>query len=85
MNDDQLKETGPETLILTASIKPFINLVWGGTIVMVLGFYFSLMARYKRMKSENRKHEIVNKNGHNGANGHTNKGVHQKKHEHIED
>jgi len=86
MNDDQLKETGPETLVLTASIKPFINLVWGGTMVMVLGFYFALMARYKRLKSENRKHEIVNKNGNNGSNGHSHKSAHQnKKHEHIED
>ncbi len=58
----------PETFVLTASIKPFINLVWGGTVVMVLGFFLSLVSRYRRLKSESRKAAIINSNG----NGHTN-------------
>jgi cytochrome c-type biogenesis protein CcmF len=40
----------PETLVLTASVKPFINLVWGGTIIMALGFFASLYGRVKRFK-----------------------------------
>jgi cytochrome c-type biogenesis protein CcmF len=61
------KTVMPETLVLTASIKPFINLVWGGTVVMVLGFFLSLMARYRRLKSDSRKAAILNSNG----NGHS--------------
>ncbi|MCC6866473.1 MAG: cytochrome c biogenesis protein CcsA [Ignavibacteria bacterium] len=65
--------SAPETLILTASIKPFINLVWGGTLVMVLGFYFALLTRYRRIKSETKKYEQLNnfKNG-NKYNGNGN-------------
>jgi hypothetical protein len=47
-------DTTPETLVLTASIKPFINLVWGGTIVMVLGFFFSLIHRVRKIKEESK-------------------------------
>ena len=50
VDESKPQEEMPETLILTASIKPFINLVWGGTIVMVLGFYFSLLSRYRKLK-----------------------------------
>ncbi len=82
------KDNAPETLVLTASIKPFINLVWGGTLVMVIGFYFSLLSRYRRIKSEHRKNEVVNTNG-NGTNGHSNGNGngkhHQKKHKHTEE
>src|SRR5207247_209489 len=39
-----------ETFILTASIKPFINLVWGGTMVMVIGFFLSMVFRYRVSK-----------------------------------
>jgi cytochrome c-type biogenesis protein CcmF len=72
------KPEAPETLVLTASIKPFINLVWGGTIVMVLGFYLALVTRYRRMKSESRKLEALSSNS-NGANGHTQHGKHKHK------
>lgn len=76
----------PETLVLTASIKPFINLVWGGTLVMVVGFYFSLLSRYRRMKSEHRKNEIVSSNGSNDhSNGNGNGKHHTKKHKHTEE
>jgi cytochrome c-type biogenesis protein CcmF len=36
-----------EVLTVTASIKPFINLVWAGVVVMVLGFLISTTRRLK--------------------------------------
>ncbi len=36
-----------QTLAIEASIKPFINLVWIGVIVMVLGFIVSILRRLK--------------------------------------
>lgn len=39
---------GTETLIIEASIKPFINLVWGGVIIMVIGF----IVTWKRRREE---------------------------------
>ena len=59
----QPKNQEPETLVLTASIKPFINLVWGGTIVMVLGFFFSMVNRLKKLKEENKIVQKVSTNG----------------------
>lgn len=60
----------PEMLVLTASIKPFINLVWGGTVIMVLGFFFSLYSRYRKFDNEKRKSsKIIYNNGHQ-KNGH---------------
>jgi len=38
-----------ETLIVEASIKPFINLFWGGSIVLVLGFFISILRRAKEI------------------------------------
>lgn len=68
--DDSVEKTPmPETLVLTASIKPFINLVWGGTIVMVVGFFLSLLARYRRIKSDARKHAAMHSNGENHKSG----------------
>jgi cytochrome c-type biogenesis protein CcmF len=73
--------TAPETLVLTASIKPFINLVWGGTIIMALGFFASLSGRVKRFRQSqstvNGSKDIVHNgtngtNGINGTNGHKN-------------
>jgi cytochrome c-type biogenesis protein CcmF len=37
----------PETLVVEASIKPYINLLWGGTVVMIAGF---ILAMFKRAK-----------------------------------
>ena len=66
----------PEMLVLTASIKPFINLVWGGTVIMVLGFFFSLYSRYKKFDNEKRKSsKIIYNNGH--QNGHQKNGHHK--------
>ncbi len=68
-------DQSPETLVLTASIKPYINLVWGGTIVMVLGFFTALLNRYRLIKLENKKEELltVNGNGHAKTNGYKKK------------
>ncbi len=84
-----------ETLVLTASIKPLINLVWGGTIIMAIGFFISLMNRKKAFLGEKRSadrisHQSENHgNGHstngNGSNGHSSNGhkkVHHTKHQH---
>lgn len=63
----------PETLVLTASIKPFINLVWGGTIIMALGFFTSLYGRVKRFKKAQSGEPVniaKNGNGHHQKNGH---------------
>ncbi|MFZ1323175.1 MAG: cytochrome c-type biogenesis CcmF C-terminal domain-containing protein [Ignavibacteria bacterium] len=68
--DHQHSSHSAETLILTASIKPFINLVWGGTIIMALGFFASLMSRYRRFKNPKlTKSPEGNQNGH--SNGHS--------------
>jgi cytochrome c-type biogenesis protein CcmF len=40
-----------ETLVLTASIKPFINVLWIGTGVLVLGFVISIFRRRKELRS----------------------------------
>ena len=37
----------PETLVVEASVKPFIGLVWAGTIVMMGGFVLSFVKRSK--------------------------------------
>jgi len=42
-----------ETLVVEASIKPFINLVWVGTITLVIGFFITILRR----GSEARKNE----------------------------
>ena len=57
MNDPN-RVTQP-TLVLKASIKPYIDLVWIGVCTMVLGFFFSIIKRVKRLKSEESKDELV--------------------------
>ncbi|HMS33384.1 MAG TPA: cytochrome c-type biogenesis CcmF C-terminal domain-containing protein, partial [Ignavibacteria bacterium] len=70
----------PETLVLTASIKPFINLVWGGTIIMALGFFFSLYGRAKRFQQSQSKESVnIVKNG--SSNNQHHKNGHKKVHE----
>jgi cytochrome c-type biogenesis protein CcmF len=77
-DDTKSKNPAPETLVLTASIKPLIHLVWGGTVIMVLGFFLALTARYRRMQSETRKINALHPNG----NGHTQSVKHTKQKEH---
>jgi cytochrome c-type biogenesis protein CcmF len=40
-------EEKKEVLSVTASVKPFINFVWSGVAVMVLGFFISVARRLK--------------------------------------
>ncbi len=37
-----------ETLVIEATIKPMINLVWAGTITLVVGFLLTIMRRSKK-------------------------------------
>jgi len=43
------QEEQTETLVLTASIKPYINLVWGGTVILVIGFFLSILKRKRSL------------------------------------
>lgn len=43
--DDPSKKDEPETLVVEASIKPFINLVWVGTLTMLVGFIVTVIRR----------------------------------------
>jgi cytochrome c-type biogenesis protein CcmF len=46
-------QPGPEVLMVEASVKPFINLVWTGVILMLIGFVITIVRRTQeaRMKS----------------------------------
>lgn len=57
------KEEPAETLVATVSVKPFISLVWIGTLIMVIGFFFSMLNRYKKIKRESLKLSNVTVNG----------------------
>jgi cytochrome c-type biogenesis protein CcmF len=47
-NQQQVAEQSKEeVLTVSASIKPFISLVWIGVIVMVLGFFVAVARRLK--------------------------------------
>jgi cytochrome c-type biogenesis protein CcmF len=37
----------PDVLVVEASVKPFINLLWGGTVVMLVGFALAIVKRSK--------------------------------------
>ncbi len=37
----------PDVLVVEASMKPFINLLWGGTLVMLAGFALAIVKRSK--------------------------------------
>lgn len=81
VDGSKTREKAPETLVLTASIKPFINLVWGGTIVMVLGFFFSLINRYKKSKDTSKIEESISTNGSMHVNGNGNGSVKKSSHQ----
>ena len=42
-----VKTESNEVLSVTASIKPFVNLVWAGVAIMVVGFFVSMVRRLK--------------------------------------
>ncbi len=44
---EEIVEVKKEVLSIEASIKPFINLVWSGVILMVIGFIISVVKRTK--------------------------------------
>ena len=46
-----VKTAGKEMLTITASVKPFINLVWMGVLVMFAGFIVSVVRRAKETVS----------------------------------
>ncbi len=41
-----------EVLIIEATVKPFINLVWGGVIIMVIGFIVTWRRRREELRKE---------------------------------
>ena len=43
----QQVEEKKEVLTVTASVKPFINFVWTGVAVMVIGFFVAVARRLK--------------------------------------
>jgi cytochrome c-type biogenesis protein CcmF len=45
------QENKEETLLITASIKPFINVLWIGTAILVIGFFVSLIRRGRELKT----------------------------------
>lgn len=54
------KPSGPEKRAITVdvSVKPFISFVWGGVIIMVIGFFFSILRRRKEIDLFGRTDEI---------------------------
>lgn len=46
-DDEEIVQETKEILSIEASIKPFINLVWSGVILMVIGFIISAVRRTK--------------------------------------
>jgi len=42
--------TTNEVLSVSASIKPFVNLVWAGVAIMVIGFFIAMTRRLKESK-----------------------------------
>lgn len=50
--DDGHNHASGEVLTVTASIKPYVNLVWLGVLVMTFGFFFSMYRRLHEVKSD---------------------------------
>ena len=48
--DSQTVSKPQEVLSVTASIKPFVNLVWTGVLIMVVGFFISMTRRLKESR-----------------------------------
>lgn len=49
-------DTSGDFIIMKAIVFPWINLVWAGTIIMIIGF---MMAIFRRMKENARKHQTA--------------------------
>ena len=41
-----------ETLVIVASIKPYINLVWMGTITLIVGFIVTIVRRVEEARGK---------------------------------
>jgi cytochrome c biogenesis factor len=41
------KQDSAEVLSISASVKPFINLVWAGVLIMFIGFFVAVSRRLK--------------------------------------
>jgi cytochrome c biogenesis factor len=83
--EEPKEKESPEILVLTASIKPFINFVWLGTAVMVLGFFFSIVNRLRKLKAEELQNAAPGGNGYNKnvqTNGNSNGHGKQKQNKH---
>jgi cytochrome c biogenesis factor len=48
--------TSPDILVAETSIKPYINLVWAGLIVVLLGFLITIV---RRTQEANLKHPAL--------------------------
>lgn len=42
-----LEPAQPEVLMVEASVKPFISVVWGGTVIMLVGFVLAIIKRMR--------------------------------------
>ena len=45
--NESVAPSSPESLVVEASIKPYINLLWGGTVIMIAGFFLAIVKRAK--------------------------------------
>ena len=50
--DDPRTERKGETLVVEASIKPMINLVWMGTVTLVVGFFLTIRRRVQEARQK---------------------------------
>jgi cytochrome c-type biogenesis protein CcmF len=50
----------PDVLVVEASIKPYINLVWNGVIILIVGFIVTIVrrAREARLKLQTVDEEL---------------------------
>ena len=48
--DETPVTTTEEALVINAAVKPFINILWAGTVILVLGFFISIIRRRKELK-----------------------------------
>jgi cytochrome c-type biogenesis protein CcmF len=45
------KDTSGDFIIMKAIVFPMINFVWAGTIIMIIGFFLSIIKRIKELKT----------------------------------
>src|SRR3990172_5568593 len=50
--DDPVAARKGETLVVEASIKPMINLVWMGTVTLVVGFFLTIVRRVQEARQK---------------------------------